>query len=95
MEYVPYPVVPVLSRPFNGWMAASKLFPHVMRYAPDVILNYVVYPDGLAATTIAQKLKVPVVLTAIGSDLNRMSDPICARLTRSTLRRAASMWQAA
>jgi len=88
VEYVPYPVVPVLSRPFNGWMAAKKLFPHVTRYAPDVILNYVVYPDGLAATTIAQKLEVPVVLTAIGSDLNRMSDPICARLTRSTLRRA-------
>jgi teichuronic acid biosynthesis glycosyltransferase TuaC len=87
-SYIPYPVLPLISRPINGFMMANKLLPHVRRFQPDIVLNYVVYPDGYAAVGIGQALRVPVVLTAIGSDLNRMSDPLCAMLTRSALRRA-------
>jgi teichuronic acid biosynthesis glycosyltransferase TuaC len=88
VTYVPYPVLPVVSRPFNGYVMANRLLPYVRRFQPDIVLNYVAYPDGLAAVRIGSRLEVPVVLTAIGSDLNRMSDPLCARLTRSTLRQA-------
>jgi glycosyltransferase involved in cell wall biosynthesis len=86
--YIPYPAVPVLTRPFNGYTSAAKLMPFVAEYDPDIVLNYTVYPYGLAAVRVARALGIPAVLTAIGSDLNRMSDPICAMLTRQTLRRA-------
>ena len=84
VSYIPYPTLPVVGRPLNGFSMTRRLFPHVRRYAPDVILNYVIYPDGLAATNIARKLNVPSVLTAIGSDLNR----IPGRLVRSLTQRA-------
>ena len=86
--YLPYPLLPVISRPFNGWLMSRRLLPPVRAFAPDLILNYVVYPDGFAALRIARALKVPLVLTAIGSDLNRMSDRFVAALTRFTLRHA-------
>jgi teichuronic acid biosynthesis glycosyltransferase TuaC len=86
--YIPYSAIPVLSRPFNGYASARRLLPYVRAFDPDIVLNYSVYPHGLAAVRIARKLGIPAVLTAIGSDLNRMSDPICARLTQMTLRRA-------
>jgi teichuronic acid biosynthesis glycosyltransferase TuaC len=86
VEYIPYPALPAVSRPFNGWLAARRVLPHVRRFGPDVILNYVVYPDGFAALQVGKALKVPVVVTAIGSDLNRISDPLCRMLTQKTLR---------
>jgi glycosyltransferase involved in cell wall biosynthesis len=86
--YIPYPTLPILGRPINGFTMAARLLPHVRRFQPDIVLNYVVYPDGLAAVRIARALKVPVVLTAIGSDLNRIPDPLCAALTRYALRHA-------
>ncbi len=88
VEYIPYPALPLVSRPLNGWMAARKLLPRVRAFRPDVLLNYVVYPDGFAALRIARELGVPVVVTAIGSDLNQISDPICGALTRRVLREA-------
>jgi glycosyltransferase involved in cell wall biosynthesis len=86
--YVPYPTLPVIGRPINGFTMASRLLPHVRSFAPDVILNYVVYPDGLAAVRIGRALGVPVVLTAIGSDLNRIPGALVRYLTRLTLRHA-------
>jgi glycosyltransferase involved in cell wall biosynthesis len=88
VEYISYPVLPVVSRPLNGWVASNRLLPQVRAFQPDILLNYVAYPDGYAAVRIGRHLKVPVVLTAIGSDLNRVSDPFCAALTKSTLRHA-------
>ncbi len=89
VQYVPYPLLPVVSRPLNGGMIFRRLLPQVRAYRPDVILNYVVYPDGYAAVRMGETLGVPAVLTAIGSDLNRIPDPLCARLTRAALQRAA------
>jgi glycosyltransferase involved in cell wall biosynthesis len=88
VTYIPYPTLPILGRPLNGFTMAVRLLPHVRRFQPDILLNYVVYPDGLAAVRIGRALKVPVVLTAIGSDLNRIPDPLCAALTRHALRHA-------
>jgi teichuronic acid biosynthesis glycosyltransferase TuaC len=87
-SYIPYPAIPLLTRPFNGYTAAKRLMPYVAPFDPDVVLNYTVYPYGLAAVRIARSLGIPAVLTAIGSDLNRMADPISAALTRATLRKA-------
>ena len=88
-QYIPYRVLPVVSRPLNGRAIYRRLLPHVRAWRPDVILNYVVYPDGYAAVRLGEALGVPVVLTAIGSDLNRIPGRLVRRLTVSTLRRAA------
>jgi glycosyltransferase involved in cell wall biosynthesis len=64
------------------------VLPYVREFRPDVILNYIVYPDGYAALRVAKALGVPVVVTAIGSDLNKIPDPICGVLTRRVLRGA-------
>ena len=88
VTYIPYPVLPVVSRPLNGFVMANRLLPHVRRFQPEIILNYVAYPDGYAAVRVGRALHVPVVLTAIGSDLNRIPDALCAKLTRSALRQA-------
>ena len=86
--YIAYPALPVLSRPLNGLGIAAQLLPHIRSYDPDVILNYTVYPDGFAAVRIANELGIPAVITAVGSDLNRIPDALCRMLTRATLRRA-------
>lgn len=88
-EYIPYPVLPVVSRPLNGWTIFRRLLPQVRAWQPDVILDYVVYPDGYAAVRIGEALGVPVVLTAIGSDLNRIPGRLVQHFTVAALRRAA------
>ncbi len=86
--YVPYKAFPVISRSLNGLSMARRILPHVRRFDPDVILSYFIYPDGYAAVRIGKMLDVPVVVTAVGSDLNRQRDPICRKLTAYTLRNA-------
>jgi glycosyltransferase involved in cell wall biosynthesis len=87
-SYYNYPALPLLSRPFNGWMAARTLLPHVREFAPDLIFSCFLYPEGYAALRIGKALAVPVVAMSIGSDLNRIGDPISAKLTRDVLRGA-------
>lgn len=69
VSYYPYSALPLVSRPFNGWMAARVLLPHVRSFAPDLIFSIFVYPDGHAALKIGHALSVPVVVQSIGSDL--------------------------
>ncbi len=88
VTYVDYPVFPVISRPLNGYIMANRLLAPVRAYQPDIILDYIAYPDGFAAVRIGKKLGVPVVLTPIGSDLNRIPDRFCEKLTRAALRDA-------
>jgi len=85
-SYYDFPALPLLSRPFNGWMAARALLPHVRRFAPDLIFSCFLYPDGYAALRIGKALAVPVVAMSIGSDINRIGDPISAMHTRTVLR---------
>jgi teichuronic acid biosynthesis glycosyltransferase TuaC len=86
--YIPYPTLPVVGRPLNGFVMTRRLEAAVRSYCPDVILNYVIYPDGLAATAIGRTLQVPTVLTAIGSDLNRIPGRLVKSLTQRALRDA-------
>ncbi len=90
-SYHNFPALPMLSRPLNGWLAAHTLLPHVRAFAPDLIFSCFLYPDGYAALKIARSLSVPVVVQSIGSDLNRIGDPVSARLTRKVLREADSI----
>jgi glycosyltransferase involved in cell wall biosynthesis len=84
-SYYDYPALPLVSRPLNGWMAARVLLPHVRRFAPDIIHSFFLYPDGYAALRIGKALSVPVVAMSIGSDINRIGDPISSLLTRRVL----------
>ena len=87
VEYIAYPALPAISRPLNGWSAARSILSSVRAYAPDIILNYIVYPDGDAALRVAHALRIPFVVTAIGTDLN-VIPPLCEGLTRRVLRKA-------
>ena len=88
-DYLPYTALPFLSRPLNGWSIARRLLAPIRAFAPDILLSYVIYPDGYAATQIARTLGIPAVLTAIGSDLNRIPGRLVERRTRTALRDAA------
>jgi glycosyltransferase involved in cell wall biosynthesis len=87
-NYYDFPSLPVVSRPLNGWMAARTLLPHVRSFAPDLIFSCFLYPDGYAALKIGKALSVPVVAMSIGSDINRIGDPISAIQTRVVLHEA-------
>ena len=87
-QYIEYPALPLVSRPFNGLVYARYVLPHLRRFQPDLILSYYAYPDGYAALSAGKRLGVPVVLGAIGSDINRVPDRISAFLTRKALRGA-------
>lgn len=86
VNYLQYPALPLLSRISNGYMAARAVFASVRAFAPDLVLSYFVYPEGFAALKIARALAVPVVVTAIGSDINRITDPVTRTYTRMALR---------
>jgi len=62
VSYYDYPALPLLSRPFNGGMAARILLPHVKIFAPDLIFSFVLYPYGYAALQIGKALSVPCLL---------------------------------
>ena len=88
-EYIEYPALPLVSRPLNGLVCAHYVLPHLERFKPDLILSYYVYPEGYAALSAGRRLGVPVILGAIGSDINRIPDRISAFLTRKALREAS------
>lgn len=86
--YVNYPAIAGITRPINGYVCAYYLEPILRRDKPDVILNYWIYPDGFAAVQLGRRFRIPVLVKAIGSDLNQPLDFISRRLTLRTLREA-------
>ena len=89
VQYLGYRAVPGLSRPSNGFAAARAVFPYVKDFRPELILNYAIYPDGIASIVVGKKLHAPVVLCATGSDIHSIPDPLTRRLTQWALRRAS------
>jgi glycosyltransferase involved in cell wall biosynthesis len=87
-SYVNYPAIAGVTRPINGYVCAYYLEPILRRDRPDVILNYWIYPDGFAAVQLGRRFRIPVLVKAIGSDLNQPLDFISRRLTLRTLREA-------
>lgn len=87
VEYVRYPALPALSRPFNGRLCAGALTAPLRAFAPDLVLSYWLYPDAYGAMLAARRAGLPLVVGARGSDL-RVRDAISRRLTRPVLRAA-------
>lgn len=90
VEYVSYPALPALSRPFNGWLCGRALRDQARAFAPDVILSWWLYPDAYGALQVARDLGLPLVAGARGSDI-RVRDAISRRLTRPVVRNAARL----
>ena len=88
VSYHDYPALPLLSRPFNGALAARALLPHVSAFRPDLIFSIFLYPDSYAALQIAKKLRVPLVAMGIGSDIHSIGDRLSAMYTRKVLEQA-------
>jgi teichuronic acid biosynthesis glycosyltransferase TuaC len=90
-----YPVIPKLPLLTPHTMAAA-VRPHLARlrrdFAFDVIDSYYLYPDGVAATLLGAALDVPVVLTALGTDVSLIAQAPTerARILAAT-RRAAKV----
>jgi glycosyltransferase involved in cell wall biosynthesis len=85
VSYHNYLAIPLVSRPFNGPMAARAVLPHVRAFRPDLIFGIFLYPDGYAALQVAKKLGVPLVALGIGSDIHSIGDPLSAKYTRKVL----------
>jgi glycosyltransferase involved in cell wall biosynthesis len=85
--YVSYPALPMLSRPFNGWLCARSIRAQARAFAPDVILSYWLYPDASGALRVARELGVALVAGARGSDI-RVRDAISRRLTAPVVQQA-------
>lgn len=83
-----FPVLPLLSRPWNGAVCARFLYPHLARLRPDLVLNYWLYPEGYAALKVGRALGIPVIVSARGSDLRRIPDPLTGRKVAQTVRGA-------
>ncbi len=67
-----YPLIPKLARMTPRLMAAAlhrQIAALRREFEFDVIDAYYLYPDGVAATLLAKQIDVPVVLTALGSDV--------------------------
>jgi glycosyltransferase involved in cell wall biosynthesis len=88
VSYHDYPALPLLSRPFNGAMAANALLQHVRAFRPDIIFSIFLYPDSYAALQIAKKLHVPLVAMGIGSDIHSIGDRLSAMYTQKVLKQA-------
>jgi glycosyltransferase involved in cell wall biosynthesis len=87
-DYFEYFAVQGLTRYLNGEFCARALYPYIAESKPDVILSYWIYPDGYAAVKVGKKLGIPVIVTAIGTDLNRQFGAMDAYLSRYTMQQA-------
>jgi teichuronic acid biosynthesis glycosyltransferase TuaC len=86
--YVEYPGLPLITRVTNGMVCEHYIEEHIGRARPDILQSYWLYPDGYATVQVGRKLGIPVVLVAIGSDLNRIPDALTRYFTRKALSQA-------
>jgi teichuronic acid biosynthesis glycosyltransferase TuaC len=86
VSYYDYFALPLISRPFNAAMAFRAILTDVRNFAPDLVIGCFLYPAGYTALKIGKSLGIPVVAMSIGSDINRIGDPISAWYTRTLLR---------
>lgn len=87
IESVTYPALPLISRISNGFMSGLRLSNKIKQFSPDIVIGYWVYPEGAGAEFVARQLDVPVVLGALGTDINERHG-INAWLTQRTLQAA-------
>ena len=88
-----YFLIPKVAMALHGPLMLCSLRAFVRRLHRerrfDLIDAHYVYPDGFAAVRLANALRLPVVVTARGSDIHRFTDfPLIRRLIVRTLRGA-------
>ena len=89
-----YPLIPKISMPLHGFLMHAGSLRLVRwlhsRLKFDCIDAHYVYPDGFAATLIAKRLNIPLVVSARGSDINQFpSIQLIRPMIRWTLREAS------
>lgn len=87
------PLVPLLTRSIQPRIQAMRVAGMLRRLRAAgrlTILNaHSVYPDGIAAAKLARSLRLPLVLTAIGSDINaNLDSPARLREIRAAMESA-------
>ncbi len=91
-----YLLLPRISMPFHGWSMFATSLPVARRlhgrFKFDYIDAHYVFPDGFAAVLLGRSLKLPVIVTARGTDINvfptfRLIRP----MIRWTLRQASGI----
>ena len=87
-RYLEYRTLPWVGRQFNGLLTQSVLEPALRAWRPDLILAYWLYPTAWAAVRVGKRLGIPVVVGSRGSDLHRLPDFLCRRMTGTALRDA-------
>ncbi len=95
-SYPRYLVTPKIGMSFYGGWMASGTWETVRRLHAekpfDLIDAHYAYPDGYAATVIGERLKIPVVITARGTDINLFSRmPLIRPKIVQALNRAAGV----
>lgn len=73
VHYAKYPLVPKIAGALHPLLQACGVWQRLRRLDRrryDVIHAHWLYPDGVAAVLLGRWLKLPVVLTALGSDVN-------------------------
>lgn len=72
--------------PFGLYLAGKRTLSKLLHQGRiDLIDAHYIYPDGVAATWIGRALKIPVVMTARGTDINVLPE---YRFPRALIRRA-------
>jgi teichuronic acid biosynthesis glycosyltransferase TuaC len=87
-----FPVIPRIGMTVSPALLAAGVFGFVRRLAAhgpgfDLIDAHYLYPDGIAALWIGRRLRLPVVITARGTDVNLIPH---YRLPRLMIRRAVA-----
>ena len=69
-----YPLIPKVSMMLHGWLMSQGSFNLVAglhrQEAFDCIDSHYVYPDGFAAVRLGRRLGLPVMVNALGTDIN-------------------------
>jgi len=86
--YIPYQSIRLLTRPLNGIACARRLLPFLERDRPDLVYAPWVHPEGYGALRVCERLRIPFVVGALGTDLRRVADPLSRRNVRRTVTRA-------
>jgi teichuronic acid biosynthesis glycosyltransferase TuaC len=88
-RYFEYPALPGVTRAINGLVCAKYLEGYLRKTKPHLACNFWLYPEGYATVAAARRLGIPSVICSIGSDLNRIADPVSRWWTRLAMRRAS------
>jgi len=76
VTYPRFPTIPKVGMTLAPALMAAALYPKLRRllasgdFAFEVIDSYYIYPDGVAAVWLGRMLKRPVIISALGTDIN-------------------------